>query len=104
VIFLLVITQMKDSGCDNTPGEDVVKLQLLKQFTSKKVIRVREIVLLQVLNQDETPLRSRFFHGVQSSDLSLINSSIAVEFLGNFLYLFISSTILGVLVTLSLSI
>jgi len=93
---------MKDSGCDNTPGEDVVKLQLLKQFTSKKVIRVLD--LLQVLNQDETPLRSRFFHGVQSSDLSLINSSIAVEFLGNFLYLFISSTILGVLVTLSLSI
>ena len=75
-------------------------------------------MLLQVLNQDETPLLYSLvfgegvvndatsvvlFHAIQSIDLSHINSSIAAEFLGNFLYLFISSTILGVLVILSLS-
>ncbi|KAL9353379.1 hypothetical protein Peur_019032 [Populus x canadensis] len=70
------------------------------------------VCTLQVLNQDETPLLYSLvfgegvvndatsvvlFHAIQSIDLSHINSSIAAEFLGNFLYLFISSTILGVL-------
>ncbi|KAJ6323776.1 hypothetical protein OIU76_011130 [Salix suchowensis] len=69
------------------------------------------VCTLQVLNQDETPLLYSLvfgegvvndatsvvlFHAIQSIDLSHINSSTAAEFLGNFLYLFISSTILGV--------
>lgn len=69
--------------------------------------------LLQVLNQDETPLLYSLvfgegvvndatsvvlFNAIQSFDLSAINSKTAFQFIGNFLYLFISSTLLGVLV------
>ncbi|XP_043811119.1 sodium/hydrogen exchanger 2 isoform X3 [Manihot esculenta] len=76
------------------------------------------VCTLQVLNQDETPLLYSLvfgegvvndatsvvlFNAIQSFDLSHINSSVAMQFFGNFLNLFISSTILGVLVRLSLS-
>jgi sodium/hydrogen exchanger 8 len=72
---------------------------------------------VQVLNQDETPLLYSLvfgesvvndatsvvlFNAIQSFDLSHFDSSIAWEFIGNFLYLFFTSTMLGVLVSLSL--
>lgn len=70
------------------------------------------VCTLQVLNQEETPLLYSLvfgegvvndatsvvlFNAIQSFDLSNINSSICWKFLGNFLYLFITSTVLGVL-------
>ncbi|KAK6930105.1 Cation/H+ exchanger [Dillenia turbinata] len=70
------------------------------------------VCTLQVLNQDETPLLYSLvfgegvvndatsvvlFNAIQSFDLSHINSAIALQFVGNFLYLFIASTLLGVL-------
>ncbi|CBI26120.3 hypothetical protein AAG906_027549 [Vitis piasezkii] len=69
------------------------------------------VCTLQVLNQDETPLLYSLvfgegvvndatsvvlFNAIQSFDLSHIDSSIALQFIGNFLYLFITSTMLGV--------
>ncbi|KAA8527496.1 hypothetical protein F0562_034789 [Nyssa sinensis] len=68
------------------------------------------VCTLQVLNQDETPLLYSLvfgegvvndatsvvlFNAIQSFDLTHINSSIALQFVGNFLYLFIASTLLG---------
>nr|ABS11687.1 Na+/H+ transporter [Robinia pseudoacacia] len=70
------------------------------------------VCTLQVLNQDETPLLYSLvfgegdvndatsvvlFNAIQSFDLNQIDPSIALHFLGNFLYLFITSTLLGVL-------
>ncbi|XP_022760484.1 sodium/hydrogen exchanger 2-like [Durio zibethinus] len=70
------------------------------------------VCTLQVLNQDETPLLYSLvfgegvvndatsvvlFNAIQSFDLSHIDSTIALQFVGNFLYLFILSTLLGVL-------
>ncbi|XP_050215448.1 sodium/hydrogen exchanger 1-like [Mercurialis annua] len=67
---------------------------------------------LQVLNQDDTPLLYSLvfgesvvndatsvvlFNAIQRFDISHIDSTIATQFAWNFLYLFISSTILGVL-------
>lgn len=69
------------------------------------------VCTLQVLNQDETPLLYSLvfgegvvndatsvvlFNAIQSFDLSHFNSSIALQFVGNFFYLFITSTVLGV--------
>ncbi|VVA16860.1 PREDICTED: sodium/hydrogen exchanger [Prunus dulcis] len=69
------------------------------------------VCTLQVLNQDETPLLYSLvfgegvvndatsvvlFNAIQSFDLSHINTSTALQFIGNFLYLFAASTILGV--------
>ncbi|CAN4106203.1 unnamed protein product [Withania somnifera] len=69
------------------------------------------VCTLQVLSQDETPLLYSLvfgegvvndatsvvlFNAVQNFDLSHINTSKALELIGNFLYLFASSTILGV--------
>lgn len=71
-----------------------------------------------MLNQDETPLLYSLvfgegvvndatsvvlFNAIQSFDLSHIDSAIALQFVGNFLYLFILSTLMGVLVRLSFS-
>lgn len=71
---------------------------------------------MQVLNQDETPLLYSLvfgegvvndatsvvlFNAVQNFDLSNINTSIALQLVGTFFYLFISSTALGVGVSLS---
>jgi NhaP-type Na+/H+ or K+/H+ antiporter len=74
--------------------------------------------MVQVLNQDETPLLYSLvfgegvvndatsvvlFNAIQSFDLNHIDPRIALHFIGNFFYLFITSTMLGVLVSLSLS-
>ncbi|KAF8394506.1 hypothetical protein HHK36_020716 [Tetracentron sinense] len=70
------------------------------------------VCTLQVLNQDETPLLYSLvfgegvvndatsvvlFNAIQNFDLSHINTTVALEFIGNFFYLFITSTMLGVL-------
>ncbi|XVE82044.1 hypothetical protein DITRI_Ditri15bG0115200 [Diplodiscus trichospermus] len=70
------------------------------------------VCTLQVLNQDETPLLYSLvfgegvvndatsvvlFNAIQRFDLTQISSTIALQFVGNFLYLFILSTLLGVL-------
>ncbi|WCJ23549.1 sodium hydrogen exchanger 2 [Euphorbia peplus] len=70
------------------------------------------VCTLQILNQDETPLLYSLvfgegvvndatsvvlFNAIQSFDMSHINSSVAMQFIGNLLYLFIASTVLGVL-------
>lgn len=69
--------------------------------------------LLQVLNQDDTPLLYSLvfgegvindatsvvlFNAIQRFDLSHIDSAIALKLVGNFVYLFIASTLLGVFV------
>ncbi|KAK4379972.1 hypothetical protein RND71_001834 [Anisodus tanguticus] len=69
------------------------------------------VCTLQVLSQDETPLLYSLvfgegvvndatsvvlFNAVQNFDLSHISTSKALQLVGNFLYLFASSTILGV--------
>lgn len=70
------------------------------------------VCTLQVLNQDETPLLYSLvfgegvvndatsvvlFNAIQSFDLSHLSSGVALQLVGNFLYLFISSTALGAL-------
>lgn len=72
---------------------------------------------MQVLNQDETPLLYSLvfgegvvndatsvvlFNAIQSFDLTHINSKVAFQFIGSFLYLFLTSTLLGVFVSHSL--
>ena len=74
--------------------------------------------MVQVLNQDETPLLYSLvfgegvvndatsvvlFNAIQSFDVTKIDPSIALHFTGNLLYLFATSTLLGAMVTLSLS-
>lgn len=74
-------------------------------------------MMMQVLNQDETPLLYSLvfgegvvndatsvvlFNAIQSFDLDQLNASIGFHFLGNLLYLFIASTLLGVLVNVFL--
>ncbi|GAA0157501.1 secondary carrier transporter [Lithospermum erythrorhizon] len=69
------------------------------------------VCTLQVLHQDETPLLYSLvfgegvvndatsvvlFNAVQSFDLSHIDSRTALQLVGNFLYLFVTSTILGI--------
>lgn len=69
------------------------------------------VCTLQVLNQDETPLLYSLvfgegvvndatsvvlFNAIQSFDLSNINPRIAWQFICNFFYLFVASTLLGV--------
>ncbi|KAL1372568.1 hypothetical protein HN51_002693 [Arachis hypogaea] len=73
------------------------------------------VCTLQVLNQDETPLLYSLVFGegvvndatsvvllkaIQNFDLSHIDFATASELLANFLYLFIASTVLGILVGL----
>ncbi|XVF56959.1 hypothetical protein PTKIN_Ptkin06aG0163000 [Pterospermum kingtungense] len=73
------------------------------------------VCTLQVLSQDETPLLYSLvfgegvvndatsvvlFNAIQSFDLTNINARIALEFIGNFLYLFLTSTLLGVAIGL----
>ncbi|XP_020212529.1 sodium/hydrogen exchanger 1 [Cajanus cajan] len=70
------------------------------------------VCTLQVLNQDETPLLYSLvfgegvvndatsvvlFNAIQSFDLKQIDHRIGLHFIGNFLYLFVASTLLGVL-------
>nr|KYP58043.1 Sodium/hydrogen exchanger 2 [Cajanus cajan] len=69
------------------------------------------VCTLQVLNQDETPLLYSLvfgegvvndatsvvlFKAIQNFDLSHIDLNTALQLIGNFLYLFIASTVLGV--------
>ncbi|KAF5455166.1 hypothetical protein F2P56_024770 [Juglans regia] len=69
------------------------------------------VCTLQVLNQEETPLLYSLvfgegvvndatsvvlFNAIQRFDLSHITSTIALQFIGNFLYLFFTSTVLGI--------
>ncbi|KAL7080976.1 hypothetical protein ACP275_14G011700 [Erythranthe tilingii] len=69
------------------------------------------VCTLQVLSQDETPLLYSLvfgegvvndatsvvlFNAVQNFDLSDLSAGVAIKLLGNFIYLFISSTVLGV--------
>ncbi|KAL5795513.1 hypothetical protein ACOSQ2_000333 [Xanthoceras sorbifolium] len=73
------------------------------------------VCTLQVLNQEETPLLYSLvfgegvvndatsvvlFNAIERFDVSHISSSILVQFTGNFLYLFILSTLLGISVGL----
>lgn len=73
------------------------------------------VCTLQVLCQDETPLLYSLvfgegvvndatsvvlFNAIQDFDLSRINTTIALQLLGNFVYLFVSSTALGVAIGL----
>lgn len=73
--------------------------------------------LLQVLHQDETPLLYSLvfgegvvndatsvvlFNAIQNFDLTSVNPSIALSFLGNFFYLFLASTLLGAVVSFTL--
>ncbi|KAK9732750.1 hypothetical protein RND81_04G019500 [Saponaria officinalis] len=70
------------------------------------------VCTLQVLNQDETPLLYSLvfgegvvndatsvvlFNAIQNFDLTHIDHRIALQFCGNFLYLFFASTLLGAL-------
>ncbi|KAG2395192.1 Sodium/hydrogen exchanger 2 Na(+)/H(+) exchanger 2 [Vigna angularis] len=70
------------------------------------------VCTLQVLNQDETPLLYSLvfgegvvndatsvvlFNAIKSFDLDIIDHRIGLHFFGNFFYLFIASTMLGVL-------
>ncbi|CAL5415169.1 unnamed protein product [Camellia sinensis] len=70
------------------------------------------VCTLQVLNQDETPLLYSLvfgegvvndatsvvlFNAIQSFDVTNFDPTIALQFLGNFSYLFVASTLLGVL-------
>lgn len=74
------------------------------------------VCTLQVLNQDETPLLYSLvfgegvvndatsvvlFNAIQNFDLVHIDGTIALKFFGNFLYLFLASTVLGVAVSSS---
>lgn len=76
--------------------------------------RIICIWMLQVLNQDETPLLYSLvfgegvvndatsvvlFKAIQNFDLSHIDLSTALQLIGNFLYLFIASTVLGIFVS-----
>ncbi|KQK14736.1 sodium/hydrogen exchanger 2 [Brachypodium distachyon] len=69
------------------------------------------VCTLQVLNQDETPFLYSLvfgegvvndatsvvlFNALQNFDLNQIDAMVVLKFLGNFLYLFVSSTFLGV--------
>ncbi|CAA2961530.1 sodium hydrogen exchanger 1-like isoform X1 [Olea europaea subsp. europaea] len=71
---------------------------------------------LPVLSQDETPLLYSLvfgegvvndatsvvlFNAIQSSDMTTIDPTISLHFIGSFLYLFLASTLLGVLVSVS---
>ncbi|KAK8461021.1 hypothetical protein SEVIR_2G434900v4 [Setaria viridis] len=73
------------------------------------------VCTLQVLNQDETPLLYSLvfgegvvndatsvvlFNALQNFDLNHIDVAVVLKFLGNFCYLFLSSTFLGVFVGL----
>ncbi|TYK10186.1 sodium/hydrogen exchanger 2 [Cucumis melo var. makuwa] len=73
------------------------------------------VCTLQILNQDETPLLYSLvfgegvvndatsvvlFNAIQSLDLSKVDATVALNFIGSFFYLFSTSTLLGVFVGL----
>jgi hypothetical protein len=66
-----------------------------------------EIHYLQVLNQDETPLLYSLVFGegvvndatIENLDIGHFDALVLLNFIGKFLYLFFTSTILGVAVS-----
>lgn len=77
-------------------------------------IDTRSFILLKVLSQDETPFLYSvvfgegvvndatsivIFNAVQSLDFSNVDGTIALKLLGTFLYLFFTSTALGIAVS-----
>ncbi|KAH0660376.1 hypothetical protein KY289_029124 [Solanum tuberosum] len=95
---------------------DIGFLELRDYLTIGAIFSATDSVCtLQVLNQDETPRLYSLvfgegvvndatsvvlFNAIQKLDLSHINSRAALVFTGNFLYLFLASTFLGVLIGL----
>ncbi|KAI4349605.1 hypothetical protein L6164_010171 [Bauhinia variegata] len=95
---------------------DIGLLDLGDYFALGAVFSATDSVCtLQVLNQEETPLLYSLvfgegvvndatsvvlFNAIQKFDLSHITSANVMQFLGNFLYLFVTSTFLGVAVGL----
>ncbi|KAL6532268.1 hypothetical protein OROGR_014238 [Orobanche gracilis] len=87
----------------------IISLGVLRHSSGKWIL-VSQLEIILVLNQDETPLLYSLvfggvvndatsvvlFNAVQNFDLSNINTAVALELVGNFFYLFISSTVLGV--------
>ncbi|XP_057541235.1 sodium/hydrogen exchanger 2-like [Amaranthus tricolor] len=90
---------------------DIGSLDLIDYLAIGAIFAATDSVCtLQVLNQDETPLLYSLvfgegvvndatsvvlFNALKSFDLSKIDHRIALTFIGNFLYLFFSSTVLG---------
>lgn len=91
-----------------------VSLSSRTGLESNYYLKLLFVLVIQVLNQDETPLLYSLvfgegvvndatsvvlFNAIQSFDLTHLNHEAAFHFLGNFLYLFILSTVLGVAVS-----
>ncbi|KNA07400.1 hypothetical protein SOVF_172210 [Spinacia oleracea] len=90
---------------------DIGSLELADYLAIGAIFAATDSVCtLQVLNQDETPLLYSLvfgegvvndatsvvlFNAIQSFDLTRFDHTIALKFMGNFLYLFITSTLLG---------
>eukprot|EP00262_Sarcandra_glabra_P002628 TRINITY_DN13031_c0_g1_i1.p1 TRINITY_DN13031_c0_g1~~TRINITY_DN13031_c0_g1_i1.p1 ORF type:complete len:548 (+),score=48.85 TRINITY_DN13031_c0_g1_i1:364-2007(+) len=91
---------------------DLANLELVDYLAIGAIFSATDSVCtLQVLNQDETPLLYSLvfgegvvndatsvvlFNAVQNFDLTHFTSSNALELVGNFCYLFVTSTLLGV--------
>ncbi|KAK8712906.1 hypothetical protein V6N13_148134 [Hibiscus sabdariffa] len=108
VISLGVINFFKEMDIDSLDIGDFLAIGAMFAATDS-------VCTLQVLSQDETPLLYSLvfgesvvndatsvvlFNAIQSFDLTNTNPKIALEFFGNFLYLFLASTVLGVVVGL----
>lgn len=118
VAALGAIFSATDSVCTLQVCIVLTLLKLCSCCSFKNDTWIKSKLSMQVLNQDETPLLYSLvfgegvvndatsvvlFNAIQSFDLSHINTSTALQFIGNFLYLFAASTILGVVVSPSLS-
>ncbi|KAI4369420.1 hypothetical protein MLD38_017860 [Melastoma candidum] len=105
VISLGVIQFFKKTGLASLDMGDYIAIGAIFAATDS-------VCTLQVLNQDETPLLYSLvfgegvvndatsvvlFNAIQSFDLNNINHQIALQFSRNFLHLFFTSTMLGVL-------
>ncbi|KAI4364591.1 hypothetical protein MLD38_020663 [Melastoma candidum] len=105
VISLGVILFFKKIGIDSLDIGDFLAIGAIFAATDS-------VCTLQVLNQDETPLLYSLvfgegvvndatsvvlFNALQSFDLNHMDPKITLHFIGNFLYLFFTSTMLGVL-------
>ncbi|KAK9671832.1 hypothetical protein RND81_12G057400 [Saponaria officinalis] len=91
---------------------NIGSLRLVDYFAIGAIFSATDSVCtLQVLNQEETPLLYSLvfgegvvndatsvvlFNAIQNFDLSHISSSVCWQFVGNFFYLFVTSTVLGV--------
>ncbi|KAK4482215.1 hypothetical protein RD792_009357 [Penstemon davidsonii] len=95
---------------------DIADLELRDYLAIGAIFSATDSVCtLQVLNQNETPLLYSLvfgegvvndatsvvlFNAIQKFDLSQINSMIVLKFVGDFFYLFLTSTLLGVMIGL----